>query len=198
LAAMYSNAFAGQAKGTRSQERQQEEGPVAQMCGRRRTNLPFGRELQLEREKRGVTLETVSDETRVSTRFLHALEMDDFASLPGGVFQRGIVRSYCRFLGLDEQEWLSRFASTAQAANGDMDWMEFAENVKRARAPSRSSMGPKWWGVALMLLGLLAAGWLTWHYVVQRRVHSDLPAALSNLFDQRQNVCRSASRAESA
>jgi len=139
------------------------------MCDRRRTNVPFGRELQLEREKRGVSLETVADETKVSTRFLHALEVDDFASLPGGVFQRGIVRSYCRFLGLDEQEWLSRFASTAQSAAGEMDWTAFAENVKRTRVPTRSSMRPKWWGVALMLLGLLALTWVAWRFVVKPR-----------------------------
>ena len=131
--------------------------------------MPFGRELQLEREKRGVSLETVANETKVSTRFLRALEVDDFSSLPGGVFQRGIVRSYCRFLGLDEQEWLSRFATTAQSASNEMDWTAFAENVKRTRVRTRSSMRPKWWGVALMLLGLLALTWVAWRYVVKPR-----------------------------
>ena len=144
--------------------------------------MPFGRELQLEREKRGVSLETVSDETKVSTRLLHALEVDDFASLPGGVFQRGIVRSYCRFLGLDEQEWLSRFASTAQTTNGEMDWAEFAENVKRTRVSTRSSMGPKWWGVALMLLGLLALTWVAWRFVVKPRTRGSEAMASAPIF----------------
>ena len=140
------------------------------MRGRWRTNVPFGKELQLEREKRGVSLETVADETKVSTRFLRALEIDDFGSLPGGVFQRGIVRSYCRFLGLDEQEWLTRFALTTESGN-EADWTAFAENVKRTRIPTRSSMRPRWWGVLLMLLGLLALSWAAWRYVVKPRTH---------------------------
>jgi len=132
--------------------------------------VPFGKELQEEREKRGVSLETVADETKVSTRFLRALEVDDFGSLPGGVFQRGIVRSYCRFLGLDEQEWLTRFALTMDSGS-EADWTTFAVNVKRTRVATRSSMRPKWWGVLLMLLGLLAVGWAAWRYVVRPRTH---------------------------
>ena len=134
--------------------------------------MPFGKELQLEREKRGVSLETVADETKVSTRFLRALEVDDYSSLPGGVFQRGIVRSYCRSLGLDEQEWLTRFASSTQAAVDEMDWTAFAENVKRTRVATRSSMRPRWWGVLLMLLGLLALTWVAWRFVVKPRMES--------------------------
>jgi len=110
--------------------------PGRQLGGRWRTNVPFGKELQEEREKRGVSLETVADETKVSTRFLRALEVDDFGSLPGGVFQRGIVRSYCRFLGLDEQEWLTRFALTMDSGS-EADWTTFAVNVKRTRVAAK-------------------------------------------------------------
>lgn len=133
--------------------------------------MPFGKELQLEREKRGMSLEAVADETKVSTRFLHALEVDDYGSLPGGVFQRGIVRSYCQSLGLDEQEWLMRFTSSAQAS-GELDWTAFAENVKRTRVATRSSIRPRWWGVMLMLLGLLALTWAAWRFVVRPKVRS--------------------------
>ena len=133
--------------------------------------MPFGRELQLEREKRGMSLETVSDETKISPRFLRALETDDFSSLPGGIFQRGIVSSYCRFLGLDEQEWLRRFKSTAQTAHGEADWIEFAENVQRNRVRPGPSLRPRWWGVVLMLLGLLALTWAVWRYVVKPGAH---------------------------
>jgi len=139
--------------------------------------VPFGRDLQLEREKRGVSLETVAGETKVSPRFLHALEVEDFNSLPGGVFQRGIVRSYCRFLGLDEQEWLKRFASTAQTAYGETDWTEFAENVQRTRVRPGLSMRPRWWGVVLMLLVLLALSWAAWRYVVKPRARAAEPVA---------------------
>jgi cytoskeleton protein RodZ len=135
-------------------------------------HVPFGRELQLEREKLGVPLTTVAEETKVGLRNLQALEADDFSSLPGGVFQRGIVRSYCRFLALDEQEWLDRFAVASQHASGEMDWTEFAENVKRARVPSGSGSRLRWWGVLAMLVVLAALGWAVWQYVVKPKMHA--------------------------
>jgi cytoskeleton protein RodZ len=133
--------------------------------------VPFGKELQLEREKLGVPLATIAEETKFSSRQLEALEADDFSSLPGGVFQRGIVRSYCRYLGLDEDVWLLRFADTAQG-NSEMDWTEFAENVKRTRVSNRSSMRYRWWGVLAMLVALVALGWVIWRYVVTPKMQA--------------------------
>jgi len=128
--------------------------------------VPFGRELQLEREQLGVPLEAVADGTKVSLRFLRALEAGDIASLPGGVFQRGIVRNYCNFLGLNEQEWLTRFATNQETPNAEIDWTEFAENVKRTRVRTNSSMRPRWWGVLLMLVVLVGLAFVAWHFVI--------------------------------
>jgi len=133
-------------------------------------NVSFGRELQLERERRGVSLERVADETKLSPKFLRALEVDDFNSLPGGVFQRGIVRSYCRFLGLDEQEWLARLNSTGYPSQGEADWTVFAENVKRTRTQTEASMRTRWWGVLLMLLLFLALIAVAWLYIFRARL----------------------------
>ena len=128
--------------------------------------MPFGRELQLEREQLGVPLEAVADGTKVSLRFLRALEAGDIASLPGGVFQRGIVRNYCRYLGLNEQEWLTRFATNPETPNAEIDWTEFAENVKRTRVRTNSSMRPRWWGVLLMLVALVGLAFVAWYFVI--------------------------------
>ena len=63
--------------------------------------MRFGEDLKEAREQRGISLDDVSIATRVSLRHLHALETNQFAELPGGVFSRGIVRSYAQFCGLD-------------------------------------------------------------------------------------------------
>ena len=70
----------------------------------------FGTKLKREREKRKVTLEDVSISTKISTRFLNALESDRLQDLPGGIFNKGFVRAYARHLGLDEEAILSEFA----------------------------------------------------------------------------------------
>ena len=75
----------------------------------------FGEELKKEREIRGISLAEIADATKISKRFLDALERNDFAILPAPVFTRGFVREYARYLGLNAEEMLTRyghFAST--------------------------------------------------------------------------------------
>jgi cytoskeleton protein RodZ len=115
--------------------------------------VSFGAELQQERLKRDVSLESIAEATKVAPRYLHALEEDTYAKLPGGVFNRGIVRGYCRCLGLDEEEWLLRFQAYARS-EGEEDWTEFAQNVKRNRASIDSRNRLRWLGVLVMLLVL--------------------------------------------
>ena len=74
------------------------------------SSTPFGEHLKREREMRGVSLEEVSAATRISTRFLEAIESDKWESLPGGVFNRGFIRSVARYLGLDEDSMVAEYA----------------------------------------------------------------------------------------
>jgi len=61
-----------------------------------------GARLKQEREKRNVTLDEISRSTKIGTRLLRALEDEHFDQLPGGIFNKGFIRAYARFLGLDE------------------------------------------------------------------------------------------------
>jgi cytoskeleton protein RodZ len=69
----------------------------------------FGETLRRERELRGVELREIADATKISVRFLQALEQDRIEVLPGGVFRRAFVREYARYLGLDEERFVSEF-----------------------------------------------------------------------------------------
>ena len=115
--------------------------------------MSFGADLQQERLKREVSLESIAETTKVGLRYLRALEEDTYAKRPGGVFNRGIVRGYCRYLGLDEEEWLQRFQTFARS-EGEVDWTQFAENVKRNRESVESRNRMRWLGVVAMLLVL--------------------------------------------
>ena len=109
---------------------------------KRETGLPsFGQKLKLEREKRNITLEQISVSTKIGIRMLQALEEDNFNQLPGGIFNRGFVRAYSRFLGLDEDQTIADYlqasgdalpASTETAARGEGSGENAAhENVTR-------------------------------------------------------------------
>ena len=74
------------------------------------SSTPFGEHLKREREMRGVSIEEVAAATRISTRFLEAIENERWESLPGGVFNRGFIRSIARYLGLDEDSMVAEYS----------------------------------------------------------------------------------------
>ena len=133
----------------------------------------FCDELRWERERRRVSIEKISEETKVSSRHLHALEAGEYASLPGGVFRKGIVRSYLSALGLEEAPWIERFEASLQendATRTQDDWAEFAENVRRNRGGGRSGTDMRWIGVAAMVVTIAALGWSVWKFVLHGRL----------------------------
>lgn len=69
----------------------------------------FGERLKREREMREVSPAEIASATRIGTRFLEALENEDWGKLPGGVFNRGFVRAVARYLGLDEESLLAEY-----------------------------------------------------------------------------------------
>jgi cytoskeleton protein RodZ len=134
----------------------------------------FCDELRWERERRQVSIEKISEETKVSTRHLQALEAGDYSALPGGVFRKGIVRSYLTAIGLDEATWIERFeASVEESANSSTeaaDWAEFAENVRRNRVGAERGTDSRWMGVAMMVVSLAALGWSVWKFALHGRL----------------------------
>jgi cytoskeletal protein RodZ len=108
----------------------------------------FGENLRRERELRGVTLREIADTTKISMRFLQALEQDRLDVLPGGAFRRAFVREYARHLGLDTQRVLGDFS----AAHGEESGEPCAPRVV---APSRGTVVAA--AFALLLVPLLVA-----------------------------------------
>jgi cytoskeletal protein RodZ len=69
----------------------------------------FGEKLRKERELRGVSLREIADGTKISVRFLQALEEDRVEALPGGLFPRAFAKQYATFLGLDVDRTVAEF-----------------------------------------------------------------------------------------
>src|SRR5436190_7948066 len=77
----------------------------------------LGEGLKAARESRRLTIQDVSDVTRVHARFLEGLEALDMGRLPSRPFAIGFVRAYARFLGVDEDRTIARFKADAPDAN---------------------------------------------------------------------------------
>jgi cytoskeleton protein RodZ len=70
----------------------------------------LGEKLRQAREERGISVSEVAEQTRISPLYIKAIENDDYKPLPGGIFNKGFVRSYARYVGFDEEEALRDYA----------------------------------------------------------------------------------------
>jgi Helix-turn-helix domain len=69
----------------------------------------FGATLRRERERRGVTLDAIAEQTKVSVALFDALERGDLSRWPGGIFRRAFVRGYAEVVGLDAASVVETF-----------------------------------------------------------------------------------------
>ena len=103
----------------------------------------FGEKLKREREMRAITLEEIADATKIGTRSLRALEEEHFDQLPGGIFNKGFVRAYARFLGIDEEQAVADYmAATNDTGNSTATQMAaLADQVEQHRAAKEAENG---------------------------------------------------------
>lgn len=66
-------------------------------------------DLARSRKKAGVSLDEIADETKISLRFLRAIEEEEFEKLPGGIFSTSYLRQYATAIGYDETELLAHY-----------------------------------------------------------------------------------------
>ena len=69
----------------------------------------FGDKFRQAREKKNLSLDDVSNVTKISSRMLQAIEEEHFDLLPGGVFNKGFIRAYSKHLGLDAEEAVTEY-----------------------------------------------------------------------------------------
>jgi len=117
----------------------------------------FGERLKHERELREVSPNEIVVATRISLRFLEALENEDWGKLPGGVFNRGFVRAIARFLGLDEEKLLAEY----DLARGDQA-PEFVSPDNRIPQTSKWHLVGLVLGALVVIAALVAAGVYGW------------------------------------
>jgi len=139
----------------------------------------FGIWLRRQREAREVGLREIAERTKISLRYLEALEENRFALLPAPVFARGFLREYARYVGLNPDEVVNHFLAAQglegkESAAGAEGHVSSGPSLSMPR--SSSSGGWKRWlflGLATTaLLGVVAlAAWLA----DQRRQHPVAP-----------------------
>jgi len=120
----------------------------------------FGETLKRERELRQISLREIAEATKINLRYLDALERDDFRHLPGGVFNKGFVRAYAQFIGIDPETMVTAYLEEesrqqARAARVGGETTQSPDPV-----PPRSLAARLWLAalVVLLIVVVLAAG----------------------------------------
>ncbi|HZU44878.1 MAG TPA: helix-turn-helix domain-containing protein, partial [Terriglobales bacterium] len=156
----------------------------------------FGERMQRERELRGVTLDEISVVTKIGTRSLKALEEEDFDKLPGGIFNKGFVRAYARYLGIDPDEAVADYLAAVEGRNRAVDPPAMAPipvsepvpQFETVEEPESSYSGLVFAGIILVLA--IAAG--SWWILSGRGPSLDslkkLVQSASNSETQKQNT----------
>jgi cytoskeletal protein RodZ len=107
----------------------------------------FGGYLQAIRLKRGISLEKVSEETRIGLGTLKAIEQESLDDLPAEVFLKGFIRAYSAFINADGDEAIRRYESQRDV-NMKISSIE--------QMPKKLSTGSLWkFILALLVLALV-------------------------------------------
>ena len=118
----------------------------------------FGARLRLAREARGVSLRDIAATTKISRTALEALERNDIAQLPGGIFTRAFVRSYAAEVGLDPETTVRELLA-AFPVDGVADGSPYAVDRDKDEAfENQRQMAGAWlWlgGLSVPVIGLI-------------------------------------------
>jgi cytoskeleton protein RodZ len=138
-------------------------------------SLSLGEKLRQAREERGFTLSEVAEQTRISSLYLESIENDDYRILPGGIFNKGFVKSYAKFVGVNEQEALADYSQIiAQTTDSDESELKVYKPEVLTDDRSGGSMAPTII-LAVVILGIMTAG--VWFLVRYFRPPEEAPVA---------------------
>ncbi len=129
----------------------------------------FGEQLRLAREARGISLREISEQTRISTRYLEAIESGDLKRLPGGIFNRSFIKAYAKYVGYDETEALEAYARTAREQGGsdEVTTTPYKSHVYTDGSGARSSLMTL--VLTIIILAILSLGVYAALHWYQRR-----------------------------
>ena len=134
----------------------------------------FGERLRREREMRGISLDDIAAATKIGTRLLRALEEEHFDALPGGIFNKGYVRAYAKYVGINEEQAVAEYLAAASETSPDVRLIAHQNSsthgdVSRSGAGSAAYRGRLSFVPVLILLLVTAGAVGGWHLYQQRQ-----------------------------
>jgi len=118
----------------------------------------FGDWLRRQREMREISLRDIADRTKISLRYLEAMEADRFDLLPAPIFAKGFLREYARYVGLSPDDVVNHYLSVHHPEELPGDPKEDTKVRSRPKPvdPGQPPVRRSWsYGLVLGLAGLV-------------------------------------------
>lgn len=117
----------------------------------------LGEKLREAREERGISLTEVAEQTRISPHYIESIERDDYKPLPGGIFNKGFIKSFAKYVGVNEQEALSDYLGLIAENEGkeNEDLKTYKPEVLTDDNSSRSI-------IPTIIIAAIILGLMTW------------------------------------
>jgi hypothetical protein len=119
------------------------------------SGLPIGEVLKRARSRQKVDIQTVEEQTKIRTKYLRALENEEWEVLPGHPYAKGFLRTYAQFLGLDGDALVDEYRRTVESSLGANAPVQFSEPVLERRR--RLGEEPRRWPVRLAVIVAVGA-----------------------------------------
>src|SRR2546421_12255996 len=114
--------------------------------------LAIGEVLKRTRTRRKLDIHTVEQQTKIRTKYLRALENEEWDVLPGPAYAKGFLRTYAQFLGLDGDALVDEYRRTVESSLGANAPFPFTEPVlERRRRPGEEP--PRRWRARAAAIG---------------------------------------------
>ena len=121
--------------------------------------MDLGSALQKAREQAGFSLPDMAARTRIPLKTLRAIEENNFAAVPSGIFVRSFIRTYAREVGVDPGEAIAEYRAMTEPIQGPAP--QIPEEPAIDDALRSSSYDPELlssrpgWGYALIAAAVL-------------------------------------------
>lgn len=136
----------------------------------------LGEKLRQAREERDISISEVAEQTRISPHYIEAIENDDYSPLPGGIFNKGFIKSYAKFVGMDEEEALQDYSALLSQQNQGQPEPETKTYRPEVLTDDRSRSLLPTIIFAAIILGLMTWGALSLVWYIQDQQNQPVTA----------------------
>jgi hypothetical protein len=128
------------------------------------SHMSIGEVLKSARARHGLDIRTVEERTKIRTKYLRALEAEDWGTLPSPAYARGFLRTYAQLLGLDADALVDEYRRQVETTLTEPTYPVREAVLEHRRRPGVPRRPPTGWlaaGVVLLVAGILLVLGLT-------------------------------------